>query len=72
VRFDRRKAFDLSRKAPKEESISGKQEPVSNKNFEIEWDDSEIRQEKVEKPVSSGNKGDFTIEWEEEDDPDIK
>lgn len=71
VRFDRRRAFDLSRKTMKEEDPSVENRPAPN-NFRIEWEEPEKKPEEAAKPVSKQNSSDFEVEWEEEDDSGIE
>jgi|WetSurSiteA1Bulk_404760.scaffolds.fasta_scaffold03146_2 hypothetical protein len=66
VRFDRRRAFDLTHKNLKEES-SAESKPSSD-NFKIEWEEPVKKQEEVSHPESREDGSDFIIEWNEDED----
>lgn len=70
VRFDKKKAFNLTRSNIKDEPGQVENKP-SSKNFKIEWEEPE---EKIKdnKPATKNDPSDFVIEWDEEDDPENK
>jgi hypothetical protein len=65
VRFDRKKAFGLTRSNMKDNTISGENKPAS-KNFNIEWEEPEEKI-KENKPVTRKDQSDFIIEWNEDE-----
>lgn len=67
VRFDRKKAFSLTRNTMKNKAKSDESK-MPPQNFKIEWEEPE---EKIveKKPVPEKKESDFLIEWEEEEDP---
>ena len=64
VRFDRKRAFDLSRKNMKNES-SAADTKVSPDNFRIEWEEDKKKPTEQPKPVLQNKTDDFEVEWEE-------
>jgi hypothetical protein len=67
VRFDRRRAFDLTRKNLKEEA-SGSERLPSRNDFRIEWEEPDSGTVQLNQPPSGKQDGsDFEVEWNEED-----
>jgi hypothetical protein len=64
VRFDRKRAFDLTRKNMKNES-SAADTKVSPDNFRIEWEEDKKKPPEQPKPVLQNKTDDFEVEWEE-------
>jgi len=77
VRFDRKRAFNLTRNNMKDAEPSLENRPAPD-NFRIVWDDQDkqqdpvTKQEQVNKPVTNHSDSDFTIEWNEEDSSDTE
>jgi hypothetical protein len=65
VRFDRKRAFDLTRKTMKDDDISPENKPAPS-NFKIVWEE-QVKPVEKEKPVSISHDSDFVIEWDEEE-----
>jgi hypothetical protein len=66
VRFDRKRAFDLTRKNLKGITDVGTYKPVTN-NFIINWDETEIENDTIPFEKEKSGSSDFKIEWEEAD-----
>jgi hypothetical protein len=69
VKFDRKRAFDLTRKNM---AKNRGQQPVPPKadNFSIEWDENKKEPVHTENPASGQKQDDFIIEWNEDNKPD--
>jgi hypothetical protein len=67
VRFDRRRAFDLTRKNLKEDNQGIEKLPAGN-DFKIEWEEPESKPVQIETPPDNRQDGsDFKVEWDEDD-----
>lgn len=64
VRFDRRRAFDLTRKNMKNDA-SAPDTKISPDNFRIEWEEDKKKPTEQPKPVLQNKTDDFEVEWEE-------
>jgi hypothetical protein len=64
VRFDRKRAFDLTRKNMKNEP-SATDTKVTPDNFRIEWEEDKKKPTEQPKPVLQDKTDDFEVEWEE-------
>jgi hypothetical protein len=65
VHFDRKRAFNLSRRNFKDDGVSIENKPPPH-NFKIEWEESEPV-DKTDSINHSRNGSDFLIEWDEEE-----
>lgn len=66
VRFDRRRAFDLTRNNLKDGQ--GTEKPPARNDFKIEWEEPESKPARVDAPpASQQDASDFKVEWEEDD-----
>lgn len=66
VRFDRRRAFDLTRKNLKDGQ--GAEKPPARNDFKIEWEEPESKPVSVDAPpANQQDASDFKVEWEEDD-----
>jgi hypothetical protein len=64
VRFDRKRAFNLTRSNMKSNAVPGETIPDPG-NFKIEWEEP-VQKSKETKPVTKKDQPDFIIEWNEE------
>jgi hypothetical protein len=66
VRFDHKRAFDLTRKPSRDPALDPQNRPAQNQ-FIIEWEEPE---QEAKKPPVNSNGDDFIIEWDEDKEPD--
>ena len=66
VRFDRKRAFELTRKNMRDDDAVIKSKP-SPDNFRITWEEEPVKEEKADRPLEKSKASDFVIEWNEED-----
>jgi hypothetical protein len=70
VSFDRKKAFDLTRKTIKDNDAPVEKNATSG-NFRIEWDETDQTDKNVTRPAVRKDTSDFMIDWDEDDDSDF-
>jgi len=70
VGFDRKKAFDLTRKTINDNDASAEKNATSG-NFRIEWDESDQTDKNVTRPAVRKDTSDFIIDWDEDDNADF-
>jgi hypothetical protein len=67
VRFDRKRAFDLTRKSLKEGSQGAEKLPARN-DFKIEWEEPVSKPAQVDPPpAGKQDASDFKVEWDEDE-----